>query len=141
MREKKIIGRIIWIGVVLVVAAGVVFWGYRWWRERMIVGHPGGVKSQMKMFVSALEAYRISTDGYPDSELGLQALLVEPPGVNGWAGPYLIDPWIPRDPWNSAYIYEYPGRIHPDSFDLICIGRDRVRGSADDIVMSGLSQR
>jgi general secretion pathway protein G len=36
--------------------------------------------------------------------------------VVGWHGPYLES--IPLDPWGNAYIYEYPGKHNPSSYDI-----------------------
>ena len=49
----------------------------------------------------------------------------------GWKGPYMEN--IPMDPWNNAYIYEYPGKNNPNGYDLSSMGPDGRAGTDDDI--------
>ena len=37
-----------------------------------------------------------------------------------WHGPYLES--IPKDPWNSDYVYECPGKHNPNSYDIYSQG-------------------
>jgi general secretion pathway protein G len=67
---------------------------------------------------------------YPSTEQGLQAL-VEAPTIGQlprkWReGGYLEKRRVPKDPWDSEYIYLSPG-LHGD-FDLISYGADREPG-------------
>jgi general secretion pathway protein G len=39
---------------------------------------------------------------------------------------------IQLDPWGMAYVYRYPGKKNPKSFDLFSLGPDRIE-SDDDI--------
>jgi general secretion pathway protein G len=55
-----------------------------------------------------LLAYKHDTGSYPTTVQGLQALLVAPPGVTGWKGPYLNTNAVPLDPWKQPYHYAYP---------------------------------
>jgi hypothetical protein len=54
----------------------------------------------------ALEKYRLDCGEYPDSGMGLQALITNP-GVKGWNGPYYEG--LLGDPWRRPYIYENSG--------------------------------
>lgn len=80
-----------------------------------------------------LDAFEVDTGSYPRGGDGLQQLLVQPPDVTGWRGPYLKTD-LPLDPWNHPYIYEYPGRNNPSGYDLYSAGPDGQPGTADDVV-------
>lgn len=57
-------------------------------------------------------------------------------GMNSnWQGPYLKGDKLPKDPWGSAYRYEYPGRNNKAGEpDIWSLGPDRKDNTADDIV-------
>ena len=77
---------------------------------------------------TALDRYRIDTSVYPKS---LDNLIQQPAGTTNWHGPYLDG--IPVDPWGDKYIYEFPGKHNPNSYDLLSAGLDGKRGTEDDI--------
>ena len=70
---------------------------------------------------STLDLYKLDVGSYPTSEQGLQALLIKPPEINGWSGPYLKGDQLPRDPWNQAYRYRSPSSRSGHEYDL-CSG-------------------
>jgi general secretion pathway protein G len=39
---------------------------------------------------------------------------------------------VPKDPYNTPYVYRYPGRKNPASYDLFSAGPDRQPDTADD---------
>lgn len=84
---------------------------------------------------SALELFKANTGQYPSTDLGLGAL-IERPGdeeiAAKWSGPYLKAESL-KDPWNSDYIYAFPGQVNETSFDLSSAGPDKVEGNDDDI--------
>jgi general secretion pathway protein G len=82
----------------------------------------GGIKS-------ALGAYEVDNGFYPRS---LQDLLTQPANAKNWHGPYLDK--IPVDPWGNPYVYTFPGKHIPGSYDLISMGPDQKEGTDDDIV-------
>jgi general secretion pathway protein G len=82
-------------------------------------------KTQIELFGTALDAFRLDTGRYPTTEEGLKALREKPSNVDGWQGPYLPKE-IPTDPWRNAYIYKCPGE-HGD-YDLISYGLDKAQG-------------
>ena len=82
----------------------------------------GGIKS-------ALGAYEVDNGFFPKS---LQDLLVQPSNAKNWHGPYLDK--LPSDPWGQPYIYYYPGKHSPNSYDLLSVGPDGKEGTDDDIV-------
>lgn len=76
-----------------------------------------------------LDRYEIDIGTYPKS---FQDLLQQPAGMTNWHGPY-FDGKIPQDPWGNNYIYEFPGKHKPTSYDLMSLGPDGKKGTEDDI--------
>jgi len=81
-------------------------------------------KTQIEMFGTALDSFRLSVGRYPSTAEGLQALRVNP-GIDVWDGPY-IRKEVPMDPWGRPYIYTCPGQ-HGD-YDLVSLGADGQEG-------------
>lgn len=96
-------------------------------------------RTQIGMLMSCLEHYIVDMKVYPDTEVGLQALVEDPSSEeekkSKWDGPYLKKSSIPKDPWNNEYKYEYPGthtkRKDPEIWSM---GPDGQDGTEDDIV-------
>jgi general secretion pathway protein G len=87
-------------------------------------------ETQIRIFESALELYKLDNGSYPTTEQGLKAL-VEAPTVGKlprkWReGGYLQKSSIPKDPWGNEYIYLSPG-IH-NNFDIMSYGDDGLQG-------------
>jgi len=85
---------------------------------------------QIESIETALKLYKLDNGSYPTTEQGLQAL-VEPPSVgklaSAWReGGYLEKGRVPKDPWDSEYVYLCPG-IHGD-LDLVSYGADGETG-------------
>jgi general secretion pathway protein G len=78
-------------------------------------------KAQISLLETALDTFRLDVGKYPTSSQGLQALRVNPGGVERWDGPYLPKD-VPLDPWGHPYEYRSPGE-HGD-YDIICLGAD-----------------
>jgi general secretion pathway protein G len=89
-------------------------------------------QSQISTFGTALDAFEVDNGYYPKGKNGLQDLVVQPRDAQNWKGPYLKGE-IPNDPWNHPYVYEYPGKHNPSSYDLMSAGPDGRVGSDDDI--------
>jgi len=78
----------------------------------------------------ALGQYEVENGTYPKT---LQDLVVAPADAKNWHGPY-VEPAKPLvDPWGNAYVYYYPGKHNPASYDLLSVGPDGKEGTADDI--------
>jgi general secretion pathway protein G len=92
-------------------------------------------KSQIELFATALNQYRLDNDDYPATEQGLAALRTLPTTGDlprNWRGPYLSRV-VPLDPWGRAYIYLAPGIENPQSYDLYTLGRDgKIGGDGED---------
>lgn len=91
-------------------------------------------RSQIELFGSALDTYRLDNGIYPTTEQGLAALRSMPrsePRPRNWRGPYLRKD-VPVDPWGRAYIYRSPGAANPGGYDLVSYGRDGKEGGTDE---------
>jgi general secretion pathway protein G len=85
---------------------------------------------QIQSLEQALKLYKLDNGEYPTTEQGLQAL-IEPPSVGRLARKwrnegYLDKGRVPKDPWDSDFIYISPG-LHSD-FDLMSYGPDGEPG-------------
>ena len=78
---------------------------------------------------TALNLYEVDNGVFPKS---LQDLIQQPSDAKNWRGPYLGK--LPVDPWGHSYIYYYPGKHNPTSYDLLSVGPDGKEGTDDDIV-------
>ncbi len=87
-------------------------------------------KVQIKNFETALKLFKIDNGFYPDTQQGLDALIVKPTSgrlpTKYREGGYLEQKKIPNDPWGNPYIYISPG-VHGD-FDIISYGADGKEG-------------
>ena len=82
--------------------------------------------TQIELFGTALDSFRLDVGRYPTTAEGLEALISPVSGLDTWNGPYLKKKAIPLDPWNNPYIYESPG-VNGD-YDLISYGADKMEG-------------
>ncbi|MFH1716299.1 MAG: type II secretion system major pseudopilin GspG [Planctomycetota bacterium] len=90
-------------------------------------------KTQIAQFEVALDAFEIDIGRYPTTPEGLRALVEKPAtDSDGWLQPY-IKRDVPKDPWDSEYVYRYPGQYNQDGYDLYSTGPDRKLGGDDDI--------
>lgn len=85
----------------------------------------------IKVIEVALLSYKISTNGYPTTDQGLQALLIKPDDVSGWSGPYFDDEII--DPWGNEYGYRFPSQKGQKGPDIYSTGADGIKNTKDDI--------
>jgi general secretion pathway protein G len=75
--------------------------------------------TQISTFRTALDAFEVDNGYYPKN---LADLIAKPRDAQNWRGPYLQSDTIPKDPWNSDYVYKYPGTHNPSSYDLSSAG-------------------
>lgn len=90
----------------------------------------GTAKAQIEGFGRALDNYRLDTGHYPDTALGLKALVERPGSEPKWNGPYLQKA-VPLDPWGNAYVYRKPSASGQD-FDIFSYGKDGRSGGEGD---------
>jgi general secretion pathway protein G len=81
---------------------------------------------------SALTNFEIDCSRFPTTEEGLNALMTQPSGLNGWKGPYL-EKGVPNDPFGNKYMYRCPPQHTNVSFDLYSFGPTGQDGAADNI--------
>ena len=87
-------------------------------------------RSQVELLAVALGAYRLDNDRFPATDQGLDALRNLPSAGDlprNWRGPYLTRV-VPMDPWGRPYLYLSPGRVNPQSYDLLSYGADGRAG-------------
>jgi general secretion pathway protein G len=97
-----------------------------------VLNQLGGAKTktaavQIKELEQAAELFKLDVGRFPTSQEGLQGLVTQPAGVNGWNGPYLRK-GLPADPWGNPYRYENPGK-HGE-IDIYSLGADNAPGGA-----------
>ena len=97
-------------------------------------------QTQISTFGTALDAFEVDTGSYPRGQDGLQQLITAPTDVTGWRGPYLKSD-IPLDPWGHPYVYEFPGRMNVNGYDIRSAGPDGQLGTADDIVNASITNK
>ncbi len=90
-------------------------------------------QADVKAFSQAVALFEMDCGSYPSTDLGLQALVVQPPNCTNWKGPYIESGKIKDDPWGHKYMYKCPGEKLPHSYDLYSLGPDGVEGTDDDI--------
>ena len=83
-------------------------------------GRTEAARIEIRTLGSALDLFRLDLARFPTQQEGLQALVSPPPGLAGWAGPYLQERAVPEDPWGHPYIYRAPGQH--GAYDLFSLG-------------------
>ena len=73
-------------------------------------------QTQIANFKTVINMFEVDTGKFPIGRNGLMDLIQQPRDVVGWHGPYLES--IPKDPWGNDYLYEYPGKHNPTSYDI-----------------------
>lgn len=85
-------------------------------------------KTQIELFGSALDMYRLDAGRYPTTDDGLKLLWEKPSDdakAANWRGPYLKKK-VDKDPWGNPYTYVFPGQ-HGE-YDLSSLGGDGQPG-------------
>ena len=73
-------------------------------------------QTQIANFKTVINLFEVDTGKFPIGRNGLMDLIQQPRDVVGWHGPYLES--IPKDPWGNDYLYEFPGKHNPSSYDI-----------------------
>ena len=60
---------------------------------------------QLDTLSTDIESFRSDVGRYPTEAEGVEALLKEPAGSEGWSGPYLRDAKAVNDPWGRPIVY------------------------------------
>lgn len=91
------------------------------------------VESDFKSFESALAMYKLNAGTFPTSQQGLKALVEKPsstPVPRRWVQ---VMSKIPLDPWDSPYLYRFPGKKRANEFEMVSKGPDGMESTADDL--------
>lgn len=78
----------------------------------------------------ALDLYEVDNGRYPQK---LDDLISKGSDSLNWKGPY-VKKGMPKDPWGSPYVYNFPGSHNSSSYDLFSPGPDKQQNTQDDIV-------
>lgn len=97
--------------------------------DRLGRGKSEIAKLQIDQLEGALGLFRFDVGRYPSTAEGMAAL-IDNPGIENWAGPYLDKRTLPKDPWGREYQYRAPGQY--GDFDLYSLGADGMEGGEDD---------
>lgn len=84
---------------------------------------------KMESVAAALEMYSADLARYPSAEEGLGALSDPPEGAADWAGPYLSDRSLLKDPWGADIVYAPPAAAG-EKFRLTSYGSDQAPGGS-----------
>ena len=110
---------LILVTVIIGILAGMVQLTFRGRAEQARVN---AARGDVASYISAIELYALDhNDKYPSS---LNDLI-------GGKQSYVRD--VKKDPWGNDYVYECPGSIHKDSYDVYSAGPDGVKGNEDDV--------
>ncbi len=94
-------------------------------------------KIQIVQLESGLKLFKVDNGFYPDTQQGLDALIVMPttgrePRRYDSSG-YLDGDQIPLDQWSSEFIYIGPDQTGGTTYEIISPGQDGVPQTEDDI--------
>lgn len=92
-------------------------------------------RSQIAMLEDAVSFYTLAIGKIPDANDGLNALLAPPPSLKNpakWAGPYIKEKQLPKDPWGNDYMYEVVNDTD-GTFKIYSYGANGQQGDEDDI--------
>lgn len=93
----------------------------------------GNAQIYISKLNGSLGQYELINKRPPSTEQGLRALVDKPAGdpiPRMWTQ---LEPKIDTDPWGMEFLYEFPGKHNPKSFDVYSAGPDRVANTEDDI--------
>jgi general secretion pathway protein G len=86
----------------------------------------------IERLATVLDIYHVDVGAYPTTEQGLQALIIQPPGVKRWNGPYLKGEAVPEDPWGHPFLYRYPSERQGHDYDVYSLGPSGQLGGTGD---------
>jgi general secretion pathway protein G len=94
-------------------------------------------ETELQEIGNALESFRDDNGRYPTDEEGLLALRDEPPGEDGWLGPYLPDGFYADDEVRDASGNPITYERTDDGYRLVAAGADGEPDTDDDIALEG----
>ena len=114
---------------VLAAVVGPRFFG------RTEQGKIAAARAQIENMSMALDNYQLDNGYFPSDEQGLKALVEKPsgrPSAANWRGPYIKAREVPLDPWGSEFVYQSPGKVNTQWYDLLSLGKDGREGGDED---------
>lgn len=84
-------------------------------------------KLQANTLSAALDDFFIDVGRYPAPEEGVDALLVAPPGISAWNGPYVRSERTLLDPWERKFIIARPDVTNQPPY-ILTLGADGKEG-------------
>jgi general secretion pathway protein G len=125
------------IMVVLIIIAGLAYIVGTNVIGRLDEARKEQTKIQIKQLESALKLFKIDNGFYPETQQGLDALVI-PPTVGRVPQRYAVDGYleggkVPLDQWGNEFVYIGPDQTHDGSFEIISPGPDGVYPSDEDI--------
>ena len=94
-------------------------------------GKVEAARIDIRTLAGALDLFRLDFARFPTQSEGLRALIMPPPGLAGWAGPYLPGRSVPSDPWGHPYLYRIPGQH--GAYDLFSRGTDNAPDGSQEV--------
>jgi general secretion pathway protein G len=79
---------------------------------------------QAQSLAAAVELFSGDNGRFPTDDEGLQALLVQPPSLDAWNGPYIHAKERLKDPWGRPFRYAVTG----SGFTITTLGADNKLG-------------
>jgi general secretion pathway protein G len=114
--------------IMLLLGAGVFFMG-----DQFKFGQTARVTADLQSLTTNLRTYQMMNGFLPTTQQGLQALVTLPGGDPKPKQWIQLSTKIPQDPWGNDYVYVFPGKHNPKSFDLYSKGADRLPETDDDM--------
>ena len=114
---------------VLAAVVGPRFFG------RTEQGKIAAARAQIENMSMALDNYQLDNGYFPSDEQGLEALVEKPSGrppAANWRGPYIKAREVPLDPWGNEFVYQSPGKVNTQWYDLLSLGKDGREGGDGD---------
>ena len=121
------------IMLVVAIIALLLGAGFHYMGNTIGIADDARLQADISTFSDKLKVYEAMNGFLPTTEQGLQALVTMPDGDPKPTKWYQLMEKLPKDPWQSDYIYEQPGKHNPDSYDIYSPGKDRIPNTADDV--------
>jgi len=116
-----------------VLAAVIASKRLRGWAEPLGGDNAAKSLAQIKSLETGMYVFHLFNHRYPTEKEGLE--LVAKPPTKGKLSPRWNIPVEERlkDGWGRRLTYRQPGKIHPDSYDIVSPGEDGELDTEDDI--------
>lgn len=128
-RLRRWLKRLLYVGAALLILG---LWAGSKAKDFIAVsggGEAAETKAKIKTLQLILEARHLVDGHYPTEDAGLQSLL---PAASGGKDEERVTARL-NDAWHRKIRYRFPGKDHPDGYDLISFGPDGIEGTEDDI--------